>query len=132
MELLSTIKSNNLKFSISEHSLDYLLNLYKITDGDIELYLVLNVIDYYTRKQQSQKHVDITPPGNLPQAIKRLNTTTLSKISGIPRETVRRKINKLIELGFVQMTGKKYEYKFFGPAVKEQISPSYSNNFLYN
>lgn len=132
MELLSTITSNNLKFSISEHSLDYLLNLYKITDGDIELYLVLNVINYYTRKQQSQKYVDVTPPGNLPQAVKRLNTTTLSKISGIPRETVRRKINKLIELGFVQMTGKKYEYKFLGPVAKEQISPSYSNNFLYN
>lgn len=120
MELLRTVESSNLKFKISEYSLDYLLNLYKITDGDIELYIVLNVIDYYTSKQQLQKHIDSTLPGNLPQAIKRLNTTTLSKISGIPRETVRRKINRLIELGFVQLSGKKYEYRFVNQPTNEK------------
>lgn len=122
MELLKTVNSDNLKLKISEHSLDYLLNLYKITDGDIELYIILNVIDYYSSKEKLQKHVNSTPLGNLPQVIKRLNTTTLSKISGIPRETVRRKINRLIELGLVQLSGKKYEYRFVNHLSKDEIS----------
>lgn len=122
MELLKTVNSDNLKLKISEHSLDYLLNLYKITDGDIELYIVLNVIDYYSSKEKLHKHVNPTPPGSLPQVIKRLNTTTLSKISGIPRETVRRKINRLIELGLVQLSGKKYEYRFVNSLGKDEIS----------
>jgi hypothetical protein len=90
MGLLSTANSKNLKFKISEYSLDYLLNLYRLTDGDIELYIVLNVIDYYTSKQRLQKHTDLVPPGSLPHAIKRLNTITLSKISGIPRTETQR------------------------------------------
>lgn len=116
MELLRSINNKNLKFKISEHNLDYLLNLYRLTDGDIELYIILNVIDYYTSKQSPIQHSDSSLRGSLPYTIKRLNTTTLSKISGIPRETVRRKISKLMDLRFVQVTGKKYQYGFVKPS----------------
>lgn len=121
MELIATTKDKKSTIKISSHSLDYLLDLYRLSDGDIELYLVLNMIDHYTGNQQRHDSEGAYFLKSLPLSVKRLNTTTLSKISGIPRETVRRKINKLIELGFVQLTGKKYEYKLIRQPSEENM-----------
>jgi len=84
----------------------FLIDCRKHFDGDLDLFLVLCVIgdrtfsaqhappdmDFGTWKSASVSHV---------RSIE-INVQSLSDYSGIPRETVRRKLNILLEKGWVE------------------------------
>lgn len=83
----------------------FLMGCRRAFDGDFDMFLILAVIGECT---YSQQHADpgqnyeafragqlkATPPVNI-------NIRSISEYTGIPRETVRRKINHLVEKGWV-------------------------------
>jgi len=108
MNATRTTKLNGLTFAINDMFLGHLIRLYKVFDGDLELCIVLGEVAHYnthhlfpdksTRKQNIDE-VHITLRGS--------NAHSISLSSGIPRETVRRKIKKLSEMGYVAYNDKK-------------------------
>lgn len=90
----------------------FLIECRRSFDGDIDLFLVLCVIGDRTF---SARHApaDInfeswngTAVKNIPS--EDINVQSLSDFSGIPRETVRRKLNILIEKGWVERDERGY------------------------
>ena len=88
--------------------LRYLNLLYREFEGDLVLPIVLgeiahhNIIRLYSLKDDS---IEINKQAaNYPERMKQLETTnaySISQATGIPRETVRRKIDKLQQKGWV-------------------------------
>lgn len=84
---------------------EFLIACRKAFHGDIDMFLVLTVIGDRTF---SKRHAD---PGLDYEAFRTgaaqsttsldINLRSIADFSGIPRETVRRKINQLVELGWV-------------------------------
>ena len=88
------------------HSLTrFLIECRKTFDGDLDMFLVLAVIGERT---YSQQHAD---PDMSYEAFRSgkagstqlidINLRSIAEFSGIPRETVRRKINELMEKGWI-------------------------------
>lgn len=102
------IKASGLMLALNEHYLSHLIRLYKAFDGDMELCVVLGEIGHYnTRhlfKDKGTHEMDIE---ELRKSYTGCNATSISMSSGIPRETVRRKIRKLEEMGYVVIDDKK-------------------------
>ena len=78
-------------------------------DGDFLLAIVLgeiahhNICRYYSsgRRIESIRDVDYEDPDGLPH-LESCNAYSLSNATGIPRETVRRKISKLVKRGWIK------------------------------
>ena len=82
-----------------------LIELRRHFDGDLDMMLVLAVVGARTRPEHWQPepvtYRDITQrPGNAQQQLP-INIQSISDYTGIPRETVRRKIAQLIEKGWI-------------------------------
>lgn len=74
-------------------------------DGDIDMFLVLCVIGERTFSQENVREGLTFDQWNSPLALTiephDINLQSISDFSGIPRETVRRKLNALLERGWV-------------------------------
>ena len=84
----------------------FLIACRKTFDGDIDMFLVLAVIGDRTF---SQRHADpemdyegFRSDGPARTPALDINLRSIADFSGIPRETVRRKINQLVKLGWVK------------------------------
>jgi hypothetical protein len=84
----------------------FLIACRKSFDGDIDMFLVLAVIGDRTF---SQRHADpemdyegFRSEGSDRTPALDINLRSIADFSGIPRETVRRKINQLVKLGWVR------------------------------
>ena len=78
--------------------------IYQAYDGDLLLCLVLGEIatrntENFRLERGEYNHPNMPKPKILP-----CNALSITDVTGIPRETVRRKINKLLEKGWIEKT----------------------------
>lgn len=113
--------------------MQFLIDCRKHFDGDIDLFLVLCVIgdrtfsaqhvpsdmDFETWSSASVSHVRTIE----------INVQSLSDYSGIPRETVRRKLNILLEKGWVARDERGYITAT--NKVKEDLAPLTKISLVY-
>ena len=108
MDASTEYKLSGLMFAINEHYLNHLIRLYKVFDGDVEMCIVLGEIAHYNAREVFPDFAiqNMTNPEFL-KSLKGCNAHSVALSSGIPRETVRRKVKKLIEMGYVFSDEKK-------------------------
>ncbi|HHX36154.1 MAG TPA: hypothetical protein GX719_12890 [Gammaproteobacteria bacterium] len=73
--------------------------------GDLDLMLILAIISSRslpTGDADSMSYTDFMSDKNKKRAEQPINIQSIAECSGIPRETVRRKVNKLEDLGFIK------------------------------
>jgi hypothetical protein len=93
---------------MSHFFLDYLKNLYREFDGDLALVIVLTEIAHHSTSgcftPGPGSGPAMRPPaaGDLPSC----SAYSLAAATGLPRETVRRKIARLSERGWVEKAGR--------------------------
>jgi hypothetical protein len=84
----------------------FLIQCRKHFDGDLDLFLVLAVIgdrSFSAARAPEQLTYNALLNGSRPPVEpEALNTQSISDFSGIPRETVRRKVNDLVARGWVE------------------------------
>ena len=100
-------------FIMNRHVIDHMLRCTRqLVDGDFEALVVWGVLAH-------QNVAHLMPPGTLPAAllnergrvddyqgrIRPMLLRDIAAITGIPRETTRRKLEKLATLGFVERVG---------------------------
>ncbi len=100
-------------FIMNRHIVDHMLRCARqLVDGDFEALVLWGVLAH-------QNVAHLMPPGSLPAAmldergrlddypkrVRPMLLRDLSAITGIPRETARRKLEKLAGLGFVERVG---------------------------
>lgn len=108
MKTLEPSRCSHLTSDKSPHFLDFLITLHNLFDGDFDLYIVFGAIGHYRELQfPIGKNAERKAITEMPNYLKRLNPTTLSDVTGIPRETVRRKIKKLIQMGYISIGERK-------------------------
>lgn len=90
----------------------FLIACRRTFDGDIDLFLVLCVIGERTFSQRSMlsglSYEQFSSPNLNPTDPEDINIQSISDFSGIPRETVRRKLNILMAKGWVERDGQGY------------------------
>lgn len=97
-------KLNGFLFSLNSHYLKHLIRVYKQFDGDIELCIVLGEIaDYSASLVFPSKETRELSSLEVSELLRGCNAHSISLSSGIPRETVRRKVKKLISMGYIVM-----------------------------
>ena len=91
----------------------HLIACRKVCDGDLDLFLVLTIIGERTfsaRNAPAAMSHEAFLSGTVrdvePEAI---NLQSIADYSGIPRETVRRKIETLIEKGWVERDARRFD-----------------------
>lgn len=91
---------------------EFLLTCRRSFDGDLDLMLVLCVIGDRTfaakRVPQDLTYEQWSAGGGRSIAIEPINLQSVADFSGIPRETVRRKVNELLERGWVERNDSGY------------------------
>lgn len=73
--------------------------------GDLDLMLILAIISSRTlpaRQANNMTYTEFISDDSKHRADKPINIQSIAECSGIPRETVRRKVRKLEELGFIE------------------------------
>jgi hypothetical protein len=101
-------------FAINRHLVDHWLrSALELTGGDYEALVIWGVLAH-------QNVAHLMPPGIVPsavldksgllhdgtQSLRPLMLRDLAAIAGIPRETTRRKLEKLLKAGYVERSGK--------------------------
>jgi len=88
--------------------LRYLSLLYKAFDGDLIMPIVLgeiahhNVVKFYSRQGDCMDVKDrMSDPATHYENLEPSNAYSISEATGIPRETVRRKVKKLVKQGWL-------------------------------
>lgn len=90
----------------------HLVECRQVCDGDLDLFLVMTIIGERTftarNAPDNMSHSDFLEGSvsNLEPAA--INLQSIADYSGIPRETVRRKIETLIEKGWVERNERKF------------------------
>lgn len=108
MKTLDHTRHGHLTGDKSPHFLEFLIALHNLFDGDFDLYIVFGAIGHYRELQfPLGKNSESKATAEMPNYLKKLNPTTLSEVTGIPRETVRRKIKKLIQMGYISIGERK-------------------------
>ena len=87
--------------------------IYEIFGGDFEAFFILAVIAQRTAEHQAFKACALSehlgePERPLPSLT--TNVRSVAQSTGIPEETVRRKVLALIERGWIQRTGRRLSY----------------------
>lgn len=90
----------------------HLVECRRIFDGDLDLFLVLTIIGERTftarNAPKSMSHADFLEGSVRNLAPAAINLQSIADYSGIPRETVRRKVETLIDKGWVVRDARKY------------------------
>jgi hypothetical protein len=110
----------------------YLLRLYHEFDGDLALIIVLgeighhNTSHFYAANTLAKAVVSTrwSDPALHSNDLLPCNAFSLSEATGIPRETVRRKIATLVERGWVKRNTK--GEVFITPAVADYFTPDFN------
>lgn len=115
---------------MGRHMVRHLLLLYKEFDGDLLLPIVLGEIAHHNAKKlYSLDGPCLKVRSDIPSDNERLkyleptNAFSISEATGIPRETVRRKIFKLIDRGWVAK-GRRGDV-----VITENVSEYFTRNF---
>lgn len=94
---------------LNDFLLKYLSSLYQEFDGDIVLAIVLGELAHQNISSVIQRGQLLPPADNRPVTLEALrdlllpsNPLSISEATGIPRETVRRKFERLAKLGWVE------------------------------
>lgn len=82
-----------LQYSLTQFFTEHLLDLSRVFEGDLQMMLILAVIG------QSYLHGDERGRENSP-----ISASRLADVTGIPRQTVRRKLVLLAQRGWVEQT----------------------------
>lgn len=79
--------------------------MYQAYDGDLTLCLVLGEIASRNTERfyDERRGYQMVHPGT-PRQLLPCNALSISDVTGIPRETVRRKLAKLVDLGWIEKT----------------------------
>lgn len=111
---------------LNDYLLKYLSSLYKEFDGDIVLAIVLGELAHQNISRQMQRGQLVPRIDNCPLTLEALrdlllpsNPLSISEATGIPRETVRRKFERLVELGWVERVA--HHSYLVTPAVAERF-----------
>lgn len=108
MDKQVSLKISGFLFALNDHYLNHLIRLYQAFDGDIECCIVLGEIAHYNARnvfsELTQERVMLS---EFTSKFRGSNAHSISLSTGIPRETVRRKILKLEEMGYVELDEKK-------------------------
>lgn len=93
---------NGLTFAINDFHLKHLIRVYKAFKRDIESAIVLGEIAHHNaRLLFPHKGIRRLEQNEIRNSLRGSNAHSISLSSGIPRETVRRKIKKLIDAGYI-------------------------------
>jgi len=98
-------KRVRLQYVFSQFMVPYLRRLYQQFDGDLVEVLVLgevaqrNVVQWMGREDGRAE--DLDDIDRHPKLLRPCNALSVAEASGIPRETVRRRVNRLIERGLL-------------------------------
>lgn len=98
-----------LQYAFSQFMVPYLRRLYREFDGDLVDVIVLgevaqrNVAQWMARGDGRVE--DLDDVAQHPDLLRPCNALSVAEASGIPRETVRRKVNRLIEQGLLYRDG---------------------------
>ncbi|QWD63856.1 hypothetical protein [Polynucleobacter sp. MWH-UH2A] len=108
MDKQVSLKKSAFLFAINDHYLSHLIRLYQAFDGDIECCIVLGEIAHYNaRNVYSELIQERVMLSEFTSKYRGSNAHSISLSTGIPRETVRRKILKLEEMGYLEQDEKK-------------------------
>lgn len=103
-----TSKLNGLIFAINGYFVNHFIRVYQAFDGDFELAIILGEIAHYNAFHLfPDKATRSRDTEEVHKSLRGCNAHSISLSSGIPRETVRRKIKKLIDIGYITYDGKK-------------------------
>lgn len=123
---------------MSHFLLDYLREIYKAFDGDLALVIVLgeiahhNMAVHFTRKDGlpaatvRKLESDAATQDRMPSC----NAYSLAQATGLPRETIRRKMARLKELGWIEQIGRR-EVRIT-PKVGQHFLPDFNVRLLAN
>jgi len=127
-----TTRLNGLVFAINSYFVNHFIRVYKAFDGDFEMAIVLGEIAHYNVfhlfPDKSTRRKDTN---EVYKSLRGCNAHSISLSSGIPRETVRRKIKKLINIGYITYDDKKHLVITSLPSENlRNFSEETLNNFL--
>lgn len=104
-------------FLLSRLTVPYLRCIYKEFEGDILLNIVIgeigtrNMGQYYEASRTSETFASrLDDASERQQVLRPCNALSISDATGIPRETVRRKVNALIQRGWVSQNKRGHLY----------------------
>lgn len=113
---------------LGEYHLDHTKRLYSEFNGDLLLPLLLGEISHY-----NLRHIDLMD-GNFSRGGEKFrqqidtnrfcNTSSISHSLNLPRETVRRKVAKLVAMGYLERVGSRGLR--VTPAVSEHFVPEFN------
>lgn len=86
------------KLGFVSFSTDFLIRCYRVFDGDIKSAIIFNVISLWALRQK-EEDVD----GSLVEGFS-CNNHSISIATGIPYETVRRKMKSMVENGWLEFS----------------------------
>lgn len=101
------IKLRKLSYALNMHYVDHIIRCYKAFNGDLESCIILGEISHYNTKSIVGlfNNQDVERDEALTH-LRGCNAYSISMSTGIPRETVRRKIKKLEHQGFITINDK--------------------------
>lgn len=123
---------------MSHFFLDYLREIYKAFEGDLALVIVLGEIAHHnlavhftekdglSAKMVRQLASDAATKDRMPSC----NAYSLAQSTGLPRETIRRKMARLKELGWIEQVGRR-EVRIT-PKVGQHFMPDFNVRLLAN
>ena len=98
------IELHGLLYAINCYHTQHLLRIYKRFDRDLDLCLVLAEISRYnTSTLITDKATKFTSREHVVKVLKGCNAYSISTSTGMAPQTVRRKIKKLLDLGWVEI-----------------------------
>jgi DNA-binding Lrp family transcriptional regulator len=111
-DLLDELRTPQFSDALLRPLLAYLLVAREATGGDLELNIILLVIAIRTVEHPEFRRLSMMDRLGEAQVFPSLgvNTHSISESSGIPRETVRRKVAELVQRGWIAQVGKNLHF----------------------
>lgn len=110
---------------LSQFAVPFLLRNYHDFEGDMLLPLIIgeiglhNVGRYFERNRNAESEEVLYTTDNLAQYLRPCNALSISAATGIPRETVRRKVDQMIKLGWIIRD--EHHHLYTTPAIHEKF-----------
>ena len=123
---------------MSHFFVGYLRDLYQHFEGDLSLVIVLGEIAHHNMathfslesRNETETLRRIEHDDALRARLPTCNAYSLAASTGMPRETIRRKIARLEELGWLERVGRRDVR--ITPAVARHFQPDFNHNLLTN
>ena len=100
-------KFTSLAYALNGHYVGHFIRSYRLFKGDLESCIILGEIAFYNAQNVFSKSPSIELDADeVKHLLKGCNAYSISMSTGIPRETVRRKVKKLEKMGYVDVDDK--------------------------